>query len=99
MSIYFVQMLANVGVNYKEAQKVEGCLRNCWVESENESDAKEKGQQLLLEHDWAFQSFEQVSLDHNENYAEGNDGLQYFEQAQQNGCAHVFHMWDKPQAN
>jgi len=99
MSLYFLQMLAKVGANHKEAQKVEGCICNCWIKAQDESAAKERAQQLLLEHDWVFQDFEQVILDKNENYAEGNEGLQYFEQAQQSGCAYVFHMWEKPQVN
>ena len=97
MTIYFIQMLAKVGINHKESQKIEGCICNCWIQAEIEDEAKEKASQLLLEHDWEFQAFEQVMIDQNENYAEGNDGLQYFEQALQNGSAHVFHMWDKPQ--
>ncbi|BCE03782.1 hypothetical protein [Marinicellulosiphila megalodicopiae] len=99
MFVYFIQMIAKVGINHKEIEKVEGCICNCWIQSDDKDQAKEKAKQLLLEHDWEFQSFEQVNEDSSQNYSDGNEGLHFFEQAQQSGCAHVFHIWDKPNVN
>jgi hypothetical protein len=64
-----------------------------WIERDTQAEAVAIAQQMIADHKWNVQALEEVTEISRDDYAEGDVGLQYYEQAEIDREVLVFHRY------
>jgi hypothetical protein len=93
MKLYFLTYLARPKVGSESFESYDGAYINCWINAESEAQAAGHASASIARAGWVVESLEQSSIVTREDYADDNEGLQYFEQALIDKELYVFHTW------
>ena len=77
----------------KNASKFGGAFINSWIRRPSEAEALERIKTYLERNDWIVSSIKESNLVSRDFYKLDGEGIEYFEQAMQDGECFVIHTW------
>jgi len=92
-SLYFVSYDAEPLPGSENFASCSGAAVNVWVSSCTEQEALAVASRKVQEAGWRITTLGHIRRAVRSDYADAPEGLQYFEQAQQDGVVVVFHTW------
>ena len=77
----------------QESETLAGGYINAWIDAQSESEGLTRARRLIEECAWIVDSVESVAYLCRLDYRDGDEGLEYFDQAIIDGEVLVFHTW------
>ena len=93
MKLYFFTYLARPKSGSESSESYGGAYVNCWIDAESDAQATERASTAISRAGWAVESLEHSSVVTRKDYADDDEGLQYFEKALIDKEVYVFHTW------
>ena len=91
--LYLVTIEALPNPGTEEYENCGGAYVNVYVREESEAAALETAQREVAASGWTCKSIEHTGVVTREDFTEDDDGLEYFEQAIEEGVVLVFHTF------
>lgn len=93
MNVYYIFLEGKPLLNNKESKEFTGAYINCWVNSKNETTAKDKAIEYVYNQGWEVINIEEVFITNRERYVDEPDSLECFDQAVKYGIGAIFYTW------
>lgn len=93
MKIYYILLEGKPFLNNKEGKEVAGAFINCWVNSEDETTAKDKAVEYVNDQGWEVLNIEEIFIASREQYENEPDSLECFDEAINFGIGSIFYTW------
>lgn len=95
MSMYFFTFLAVPTPDAKEFHEAGGAYVNCWIQDDDRESAQESATHLIQDYGWTVESLEEAGTVTGDDYGEGDEDLEFYEQALTEGEVLVFNTWPR----
>jgi hypothetical protein len=92
--VFLVELQAKPGPKAENADGASGAYVNCWVNFALEDGARVLAKYYVEDAGWAVIRIDNVSSVEEEQY-EGEESLQYFREAMEDGVSIVYYMYPK----
>jgi len=93
MAMYFFTFRASPTSEAKEFQKAGGAYVNCWIDNASREEAEERASDLIFDYGWSVDSLEAEAVVTAEDYDEGDEDREFYQQALVDGEVLVFTTW------
>jgi hypothetical protein len=93
MPIFFFQFEVRPKRTHPKRDQYGGAMVNCWILRDTQSQAEAVARCWIGDDDWRVTRIEQATEMTREQQAEYPEGMEYFEQAENDGEVFVFHTW------
>jgi hypothetical protein len=95
MTLFFFTFLATPTPKAKEFQDAGGAYVSCWIQGGDRYGAEARARELIEEYGWSVEALEEGAVVTREAYGEGDEDLEFFEQALVEGEVLVFNTWPR----
>ena len=93
MAMYFFTFRASPTSEAKEFEKAGGAYVNCWIENGSREEAEERASDLIFDYGWSVDGLEAEAVVTAEDYDEGDEDREFYQQALVDGEVLVFTTW------
>lgn len=94
MLVFYVRYETAPSPGSANFETASGAYVNCWVKANSELEARKQTSTAIKESGWTILAIaEQCREVTDREYAEGDEGLEYYRQAVMDGECYVFHQW------
>ena len=98
MELYFLQYESVPSPSSENYKDTGGAFINCWIKAKSIEDAKKQAEISIKESEWIILKLEESYPVNREFYENGDESLEYFQQAEIDGQVYVYHSWpNEPQ--
>jgi hypothetical protein len=96
MAMHFFTFLSQPTPNAEEFAEFEGAYVNCWIRNDdNRDEAQARAIELIREYGWSVEALEDSGTVSSEDYQEGDEDREFYEQALVEGEVLVFNTWPR----
>ena len=95
MTMHFFTFLAVPTPDAKEFQDAGGAYVNCWIQGNDRDSAEESATDLIHEYGWVVETLEESGTVTSDDYGEGDEDREFYEQALTEGEVIVFNTWPR----
>ena len=95
MAMYFFTFLSQPTPNAEEFADFEGAYVNCWILNDNRDEAQARAIELIRDYGWTVDALEDSGTVSSEDYQEGDEDREFYEQALVEGEVLVFNTWPR----
>ena len=95
MAMHFFTFLSQPTPNAEEFAEFEGAYVNCWILNDNRDEAQARAIELIRDYGWTVDALEDSGTVSSEDYQEGDEDREFYEQALVEGEVLVFNTWPR----
>lgn len=95
MAMYFFTFLSQPTPNAQEFADFEGAYVNCWIRNASRQDAEERATELIRDYGWSVDALEDAGTVTSDDYQNGDEDREFYEQALVEGEVLVFNTWPR----
>lgn len=93
MTMFFFTFLAVPTPDAQEFHEAGGAYVSCWIQGTDRHRAEERATELIHEYGWSVEALEEGAVVTRADYDEGDEDLEFFEQALMEQEVLVFNTW------
>ena len=95
MAMYFFTFVSQPTPNAQEFAEFEGAYVNCWIRHDDRNEAQARAAELIRDYGWTVEALEDSGTVSSEDYQEGDEDREFYEQALIEGEVLVFNTWPR----
>ncbi|HWN42866.1 MAG TPA: hypothetical protein VNW71_11630 [Thermoanaerobaculia bacterium] len=95
MAMHFFTFMSQPTPNAEEFAEFEGAYVNCWIRNDNRDEAQARAIELIRDYGWTVDALEDSGTVSSEDYQEGDEDREFYEQALVEGEVLVFNTWPR----
>jgi hypothetical protein len=95
MAMHFFTFLSQPTPNAEEFAEFEGAYVNCWILNDDRDEAQARAIELIRDYGWTVDALEDSGTVSSEDYQEGDEDREFYEQALVEGEVLVFNTWPR----
>ena len=96
--MYYLRFHALPTPNASDVQLYGGAFVCCWIERATQAEAVAVAKDMIAHRKWTIEALDEAKPIFRRDYEDGDDGLQYFEQAEIDSEVLVFHKYPRGEA-
>jgi len=93
VEIFYLQIESVPSSKSEDYKEAGGAFISCWVKADTIENARKKAVSSIEDNSWVVVDVQESYIVSAETYENGNEALEYFNQAVTDGEVYSYHLW------